>query len=64
MEIVCGNCHRKSTPIAKWGWVLKYYHCRNCGQKLNIEDCNVCGALISNRAFTCPQCGDPKNRRQ
>ena len=63
MEIVCKNCHRKSTPTLLQGWLGDYWACGNCGKSLDIENCDVCGNLISMKAFTCPQCGDPKNRR-
>ena len=79
MEFHCHNCNK--TVIAKkirfaakfWSFhsaeeqTRPFWGCEGCGMNTGMHPCNVCGHWISNRAHTCPQCGDPKGyvgRRQ
>ena len=79
MEFYCHNCNKQVTAsyLRRYepGYIMyflgdrayNYWGCGRCGKNSNMRPCNVCGHGLSNKAHTCPQCGDPKGyvgRRQ
>ncbi len=71
MEFDCHNCNKQFTATyleyvpGFWEVLMgnekfKYWGCKSCGMNTNMHPCSVCGHWISNRAHTCPKCGDPK----
>ena len=65
MKFFCKACRteRDATYLRKTYWLRDdryYYGCEWCGEEHPMSPCNICGHWISNRAHTCPKCGDPK----